>query len=99
MFRENRDGDIMTKGGQYFQSAISEQEGYKLDFKLIPETQFSTLKSLFRAGGKVFIPNLNETTCYYGVVTDVQMDTTTRRYGSNGYMDYSLTFWELPNEI
>lgn len=99
MFRENRDGDVMTKGGQYFQSAVSEQEGFKLDFRLVPDTQFSTLKSLFRAGGKVFIPNLNETDCYYGVVTDSGMEARTRKFGTTGYMDYSLTFWELPSEI
>lgn len=99
LFRENREGDVMTKGGQYFQSSVSEQNGYELDFKLIPESQFTTLKSLFRAGGKVFIPNLNESTCYYGVVTDNEMKATSRRYGSNGYMDYSLTFWELPSEL
>lgn len=99
LFRENRDGDIMTRSGQYFQASISEQNGYELDFKLIPDSQFTTLKSLFRAGGKVFIPNLNETTCYYGVVVDTVFEANTRRYGANGYFDYSLKFWELPNEV
>jgi hypothetical protein len=97
LFRENRDGDIMTKGGQYFQSAVSEQIGYQLDVKLYPESEFGTLRKLYRAGGKVFIPNLNETDCYYGVVTDLQMEANTRRYGTTGYMDYSLTFWQQPN--
>lgn len=98
LFRENRDGDVMTKGGQYFQSAITEQEGYELDLKLIPESQFGSFKPLIRAGGKVFIPNLNESTCYYGVIADNELKVKSRRYGANGYMDFSLKFWELPNK-
>lgn len=98
-FRENREGDVATTGGQYFQSEVSEQYGYKLSFDLVNEEYFDDWCDVFRAGSKVFIPRNDTTTCYFGIIQENQFDPAIRynRIG-NGIMSFSMTFIQNPSK-
>ncbi len=82
--------------GQFYERQVSEMYGYEISFSYVPETEYKNFQNLVRAGYKVFVPDMDDKACYYGIINE---DIFTPEIRAGLLKGFTLTFWENALEI
>lgn len=93
-FRINRSVNIVN--GQYFIRNISKHTGFQIEYRGVTSTDIDTFKTIAAGGHCVFIPDLDGTACYHGVIApeDGQLVITRDYQVSGGLSSIVINFWQ-----
>jgi len=84
------DKNIENLNGQYIESQVSEQQGYKLEFDGVLPTEYEKFKHLFREGMKIFVPDMDLKECFHGIINSTTFEVRREYYTDN----FTLNFME-----